>query len=48
MWVTSRLLPKKYGDKSTMELSGTDGSPLIPQKILIDFGDKELVELEDE
>ena len=48
MWVTSRLLPKKYGDSSKVELTGADGSPLIPQKILIDFGDKELVELEDE
>lgn len=48
MWVTSRLLPKKYGDQSKVELTGVDGSPLIPEKILIDFGNKEVVELEDE
>ena len=48
MWATSKLLPKKYGDSSKVELTGADGSPLMPQKIVIDFGNNEVAELEDE
>jgi len=29
-WVASKLLPKKYGDKMTNELTGLDGEPLFP------------------
>lgn len=27
-WLLSKLAPKKYGDKSSMELTGADGGPL--------------------
>ena len=27
-WVASKLLPKKYGDKVTQELTGADGGPI--------------------
>lgn len=27
-WVASKLAPKKYGEKSSMELTGADGGPL--------------------
>lgn len=30
-WVASKLLPKKYGDKITQEVTGADGGPLIVQ-----------------
>jgi hypothetical protein len=36
-WVVSKMLPKKYGDKITQELTGADGSKLIPDKIEINF-----------
>lgn len=29
-WMAGKLAPKKYGDKSSVELSGKDGAPLIP------------------
>jgi hypothetical protein len=48
MWTAARILPKKYGDKSMMELSGPDGKSLAPEKIIIDFGNGEQAELEDE
>lgn len=35
-WVLSRMNPKKYGDKFTQELTGTDGSPLQVQ--IVRFG----------
>lgn len=28
-WVLSRMNPKKYGDKVTQELTGTDGGPIV-------------------
>lgn len=30
-WIASKLKPKKYGDKSTTELTGADGKDLIPE-----------------
>lgn len=30
-WVISRLLPKKYGDVVTQEVSGPDGGPIVTQ-----------------
>jgi hypothetical protein len=41
-WVAARLKPKKYGDSSSVSLTGADGKPLNPQgptKIIFDFGD---------
>lgn len=32
-WIMSKLLPKKYGDKITQELTGVDGGPAILQII---------------
>ena len=29
-WVAGKLSPKKYGDKSALELTGKDGAPLVP------------------
>ena len=29
-WLMSKMLPKKYGDKSTTEITGADGAPLVP------------------
>lgn len=29
-WLMSKLAPKKYGDKLTQEITGKDGTPLIP------------------
>lgn len=29
-WLLSKLLPKKYGEKLTQELTGKDGAPLVP------------------
>ena len=38
-WVTSKMLPKKYGDKITQELTGADGAKLMPEKIIIEIVD---------
>lgn len=32
-WIAARLLPKKWGDKSTTEVTGADGQPLIQNTI---------------
>lgn len=29
-WMASKLLPKKYGEKVTQEVTGADGAPLVP------------------
>ncbi len=29
-WLMSKMLPKKYGDKTTTEHTGPDGAPLMP------------------
>lgn len=29
-WIMSKHAPKEYGDKSALELSGANGSPLVP------------------
>src|SRR6187549_3219426 len=29
-WLMARMAPKKYGDKITQEVTGVDGSPLVP------------------
>lgn len=29
-WAASKLAPKRYGEKITQEVTGVDGSPLIP------------------
>lgn len=34
-WFASKFLPKRYGDKQTRELTGPDGSDLIPSTIKI-------------
>ena len=38
-WVVSKMLPKKYGDKITQELTGADGAKLMPEKIIIEIVD---------
>jgi hypothetical protein len=45
-WIAAHLLPRKYGDNSKVEVTGVDGSPLVPQQILIDFGNGIKAELE--
>ena len=30
-WAAGKLAPKKYGDKSTTEVTGADGAPLMPE-----------------
>lgn len=34
-WYLSKVLPKKYGDKVSAEVTGADGAPLIPAAIQI-------------
>lgn len=29
-WLMARMAPKKYGDKITQEVTGANGSPLVP------------------
>lgn len=29
-WLMARMAPKRYGDKITQEVTGADGSPLVP------------------
>ena len=29
-WLMARMAPKKYGDKITQEVTGADGTPLVP------------------
>lgn len=29
-WILCKLLPRKYGDKAALELTGAEGSPLVP------------------
>jgi transposase-like protein len=35
-WIASHLLPRKFSSK--MQLTGADDKPLIPERIIIDFG----------
>lgn len=37
-WMASKLLPKKYGDRTQMEVSGADGGPL--QVVIQRFSEK--------
>lgn len=37
-WISSKLLPKKYGDKIQQEVSGKDGKDLVIK--LVNFGDE--------
>lgn len=30
-WMAGKLLPKKYGEKQTIEATGKDGEPLMPE-----------------
>lgn len=39
IWATSKILPKKYGDSSRLELSGKDGERLFPTMLVLDFSD---------
>ena len=32
-WVAAKLLPKRWGDKTSTEITGPDGAPLLPQTI---------------
>ena len=34
-WYSSKLAPKRYGDRIAQELSGSDSAPLVPPKIEI-------------
>ncbi len=38
-WVVPKMLPKKYGDKVTNELTGANGERLMPDKITIEIVD---------
>jgi len=29
-WILCKLLPRKYGDKAALELTGAEGAPLVP------------------
>lgn len=46
-WVASKLLPKKYGDKNTNEITGKDFWPAKPEpkKITADMDDNEATRL---
>ena len=33
-WIASKLKPKKYGEKTTTELSGPNGGPIAVQKVV--------------
>lgn len=33
-WVAARLLPKRWGDKTTTEVTGADGTPLIQPQVI--------------
>jgi hypothetical protein len=35
-WLASKLAPKKYGDKVTVELSGPDGGP-IRETLVVEY-----------
>lgn len=46
-WAVVKLLPRKYGDKVTKEITGADGGPIkadIDHRVF-DFSDKDTVEL---
>jgi len=40
-WTAARLLPKKYGDKITNEITGKDGGPIEAKTITADMDPKE-------
>jgi len=33
-WLASKLLPKRWGDKTTTEITGPDGTPLIQPQVI--------------
>jgi hypothetical protein len=39
-WLTSKILPKQYGDKIETEVYGKDGAPLVPTLTVIMRRDK--------
>jgi hypothetical protein len=39
-WRASRMLPKKWGDRASMEISGADGKPFAPPMVTLS-GDQE-------
>lgn len=32
-WLLVKLLPKKYGDRSAVEMTGAEGKPLVPEPV---------------
>ena len=38
-WLLSKLLPKKYGDKTKLEHSGPEGGPLVIERRIVKAGD---------
>lgn len=32
-WILSKMLPKKYGDRSAVEMTGAEGKPLVPEPV---------------
>jgi hypothetical protein len=35
-WLASKLVPKKYGDKVSAEVSGPDGGPIL-EKLTVEY-----------
>jgi hypothetical protein len=40
-WLTSKILPKQYGDKIEQEITGKDGAPLVPTLSVVVRRDEE-------
>ena len=32
-WLLVKLMPKKYGDRSSVEMTGAEGAPLVPEPV---------------
>lgn len=47
-WIMSKLAPKKYGDKTSVEMGGIDGKPIISAAIdLTKYNDEQLRSLKE-
>ena len=32
-WLLAKMLPKKYGDRAAIEMTGAEGKPLVPEPV---------------
>ena len=32
-WMLAKMLPKKYGDRAAIEMTGAEGKPLVPERL---------------